>query len=110
MREPGEAAIRAAVRRIAVIDHERASLHQRVRDKTPIPTVEGVVAIISQDKIIPLWDDQRSPVVSRWMISRRFGASDYVVTLPAEILRRRIHVRFRMFDISLLHQQAVSDQ
>src|SRR5918997_4273388 len=62
-REPGEAL--RGIRRIAVVDHERATLDERVRHETPIPAVEGVVPVISQDEVVPLWDDQWAPVVSR---------------------------------------------
>src|SRR5687767_7944167 len=62
-REPGEAL--RGVRRIAVVDHERATLDERVRHETPIPAVEGVVPVIAQDEVVPLWDDQRTPIVSR---------------------------------------------
>src|ERR671915_606038 len=61
-REPGEAL--RGIRRIAVVDHERAALDQRVRYEAPVPAVEGVVPVIAQDEVVPLWDDQRTPVVS----------------------------------------------
>src|ERR671914_2376810 len=62
-REPGEAL--RGVRSIAVVDHERATLDERVRYEAPIPAVEGVVPVIAQDEVVPLWDDQRTPIVSR---------------------------------------------
>src|SRR5688572_284730 len=62
-REPGKAL--RGVRCIAVVDHERATLDQRVRYKAPIPAVEGVVPVVAEDEVVPLWDDQRTPVVSR---------------------------------------------
>src|ERR687884_2111247 len=62
-REPGEAF--RGVRRIAVVDHERPALHERIGDEAPVPAVEGVVPVVAEDEVVPLWDDQWAPVVSR---------------------------------------------
>src|SRR5215208_8064179 len=86
VREPGEAAVRA-VRRVAVVDHEGSPLHQGVRHEAPIPAVERVVPVVAEHEIVPFWDDQRSPVVSRWVISgRRRSVSNHIIALPTEIL------------------------
>src|SRR5919109_3595819 len=61
--EPGEAF--RGVGSIAVVDHERATLDERVRYEAPVPAVEGVVPVIAQAEVVPLWDAHRPPVVSR---------------------------------------------
>src|SRR5918999_2454471 len=54
-REPGEAL--RGVGWPGVVDYERATLDERVRHETPVPAVEGVVPVVAQDEVVPLWDD-----------------------------------------------------
>src|SRR5690242_9122766 len=50
VREPGKSVDR--IWSVAVIDHERPALDQRVRHKPPIPAVEGVVPIVAEHEIL----------------------------------------------------------
>src|SRR6185437_9482436 len=67
VREPGQRVY--GIGRIAVINHHRAALEQGVRNEPPIPAVQRVVPIVSQGKVVPFWDDQRTPVVTRGMVA-----------------------------------------
>src|SRR5919205_3285118 len=89
-REPGEAF--RGIRRIAVVDHERPAFHERIGDEAPVPAVEGVVPIVAEDEVVPLWDDQWPPVVTRGRRgTRRASCPDEVVALPLELVAGRIH-------------------
>src|SRR5918992_3788940 len=94
-REPGEAF--RGVRCIAVVDRERATLDERVRHEAPVPAVEGVVPVVAEDEVVPLWDDQRAPVVSRRR--RRAsgpGRTDQIIPLPLELVAGGVHRRISM--------------
>src|SRR6185312_2416693 len=109
VREPGKRVY--GIGRIAVINHHRAALEQGVRNEAPIPAVQRVVPIVSQGKVVPFWDDQRTPVVTGGMVAGgRRGGADEIVALPSKIFRRRIHVRLRVHDVALGHWRAISDQ
>src|SRR5215467_14623374 len=86
-REPGQVVF-GGVRRITVVDHERLTLDQRVRDPAPVTAVVRVVAVVAEREVVPFWDDQWTPVVSRRAI--RPGGSrrrpHKVIALPLEVL------------------------
>src|SRR5215204_1269681 len=60
--EPGKALGR--IRRVAVVDHEGTTLHERIRHKPPVTAVEGVVPVVPEHEVVPIRDDQRAPVVT----------------------------------------------
>src|SRR5881628_2668321 len=54
---------------ITEIDDERASLHGALVDKAPIAGIGRVVPIVAQYEILPHWDTQRTPGVTRRVIA-----------------------------------------
>src|ERR671929_570837 len=92
VRDPGELVRRVSL--VAVIDNQRPALHQGIRNEAPVPAVVRIVPIVAEHEIISLWDDQRTPVVTRGVISHtRLGALDEVVALPPKFLTRRVGIR-----------------
>src|SRR5215471_10108824 len=82
-REPSRAVF-GGVGRITVVNHERTTLDQRVRDPAPIAAVVRVVPVVAKRQIVPFWDDQRTPVVSRRMVRNPGGHGGFhkVIALP----------------------------
>src|SRR5688500_3907393 len=78
--------------RIAVIHDERLAFHQGVWHEAPIAAVVRVVPVVAQHEIALLRDDQRTPVVTRWMIRRATRGSLFyeVISLPFEVFTGRI--------------------
>src|SRR3989442_7941796 len=65
--QPRQRIARATV--ITEIDDERASLHGALVDKAPIAGIGRVVPIVAQYEILPHWDMQRTPGVTRRVIA-----------------------------------------
>src|SRR5207253_5968401 len=64
--EPGE--IGGGVGRVAVVDHERASFHERVGNESPVPAVARVVSVVAEHEIILLWEIGRASCREREMM------------------------------------------
>src|SRR5215831_241653 len=110
-REPSQAVFRG-VGRITVIDHERLTLDQRIGDPAPIAAVVGVVPVVAERQVVPFWDDQRTPIVSRRTVchTRRRGGFHKIIALPPKFVLLRIDIRLGMLHVLLAHDVAVADK
>src|SRR5687768_14567059 len=90
--------------RIAVIHDERLAFHQGVWHEAPIAAVVRVVPVVAQHEIALLRDDQRTPVVTRWMIRRATRGSLFyeVISLPFEVFTRRVFTGRSVVDVLLI--------
>src|SRR4051812_38097753 len=83
--QPGE--LGGGVGRVAEVDDLRTPTQQRGGDEPPIPAVERVVPIVAQHEVLLLRDDQRPPVVSRWMVADRgVRGAHQEVALPPKLV------------------------
>src|SRR5256714_6386138 len=108
MSQPVEAV--SGVRRVTIIDHYRLAAHKRVGHEPPIPRIRRVVAIISEDEVVMRRDDQRTPVVTGWMIVFDRRAADQIGLLPAEFVVGLVGLRGRALDVVFRYRLTVSDQ
>src|SRR5919108_3779746 len=90
--------------RVTVIDDEWLTLHQTVGDEAPIAAIVRVVPVVAKHEIALLRDDQRTPVVTRWMVWRapRSGLFHEVISLPFEVFTRRVFARCGAIDVLLI--------
>src|SRR6476646_1767910 len=109
--EPSQAVF-GGVGRITVIDHERLTLDQRIRDPAPVAAVVRVVPVVAEREVVPFWEDQRTPVVSRRAICHGSGRSRLhkVIALPPKFFLLRVDIRLGMLHIPLAHDTAVANQ
>src|SRR5689334_21144009 len=79
---------------VAVIHDQRTPADVPGGDEAPVAAVLRVVAVVAEREVLPWWDDQRSPVVTRRVITepRRLGRAHEIVPLPAELVVARIEV------------------
>src|SRR4051812_41845029 len=72
VRQPGKSV--DGIRCVTVVNHEGLPLHQRICDESPVAAVERIVAVVAEDEVALSRDDQRSPIVTRWMVRGEGGS------------------------------------